>query len=249
MPQAQRGKPLWRQVADHYKGQILRGELREGDMLPSIRAIRDEWGVSQGTAQQALAHLHLAERLTRTDPAGTYVAAPRAAIGPQMRMTLAEAPASEVVTVTSAGYTDAPAYVVPLLGLLAYGHPVDPVIRREEVTRRADGSPARLSVTWCNPRYGQQAPELLAAQPLPDPRGAGPLIAQRLGIEAGNLHGGVAFEARLAKDDGRELPALGLEPGAFVLAGVSGWRYGEDTLEYTEFVLPPNQVIEADIEP
>jgi len=228
---------------------ILRGELNQGDPLPSIRDIRDEWGVSQGVAQQAVAHLHLAERLVVTGPSGTYVAAPRAVLSPQQRMRLTVPPASEVVTVTSAGYVEAPAYVVPLLGLLDYGQPADSVIRREEVTRRADGSPGRLSVTWCNPRYGQQAPELLAAQPLPDPRGAGPLIAERLGIDPALLHGGVAFEARLAKGDGRELPALGLYPGAFVLAGVSGWRYGDDVLEYTEFILPPGQVIEADIEP
>jgi GntR family transcriptional regulator len=245
VPQVQRSEPMWRQVASHYKGMILRGELREGDQLPSVRQIRDEWGVSQGVAQRAVEHLHLAERLVATGPSGTVVAAPRAAFGPQQRMRLTAAPASEVVTVTSAGLVPAPAYVVPLLGL-AEG---DPVIRREEVTRRADGSPHRLSVTWCAPQYSLPVPELTAEEPLPDPRGAGPLIAQRLEVEAGNLHGGVAFEARLAKDDGRELPALGLAAGAFVLAGVSGWRYGDDTLEYTEFVLPAGQVVEADIEP
>lgn len=249
MPQAQRSKPLWQQVADHYKGLILRGELRQDDALPSIRAIRDEWGVSQATAQQAVMHLHLAERLVRTDPSGTYVDVPRAALGPQQRMTLAAAPASEEVTVTAAGYVEAPEYIVPMLGLLDYGLPSDSVIRREEITRLADGSPSRLSVTWVHPKYGQQVPELLEQEPLPDPRGAGHLIAARTGIDPAELTGGIAFECRLAKDDERELPALGLEPGAYVLAVVNGWRAGEDLLEYTESVLPPGRVIEADIEP
>lgn len=246
MPQAQRSKPLWQQVADHYKGQILRGELRQDDALPSIRAIRDEWGVSQATAQQAVMHLHLAERLVRTDPSGTYVDVPRAALGPQQRMTLAAAPSSEEVTVTSAGLVLAPEYIVPMLGLPARGATV---IRREEITRLADGSPSRLSVTWVHPKYGQQVPELLEQEPLPDPRGAGHLIAARTGIDPAELTGGIAFECRLAKDDERELPALGLEPGAYVLAVVNGWRAGEDLLEYTESVLPPGRVIEADIEP
>lgn len=245
MPEARRQEPLWKQIVNHYKGLILRGELRQGDPLPSVRAIRDEWKVSQGTAQQAVAHLHLAERLVRTDGGGTYVDVPRAAIGPQLRMTLTAAPASEVVSVTFAGLVPAPAYVRPMFGLADGGA----VIRREEVTRRADGSPDRLSVTWLHPGYQGLVPELLRAEPLPDPKGAGPLIAKRAGIDTGTLAGGIAFEARLAKDDGRELPALDLMPGDYVLAGVSGWRHGDDLLEYTEFVLPPNRVIEADIEP
>ena len=245
MPQAQRNKPLWRQVADHYKGQILRGEIRQGDMLPSIRQIRDEWGVSQSTAQQALAHLHLAERLVRTDQSGTYVDAPRASLGPQQRMRLAAAPASEVVTVTFAGTVRAPEYIVPMFGLAESGT----IVRREEVTRLADGSPSRLSVTWVHPKYVTAVPELLVESPLPDPKGAAHLIAERSRIDPASLAGGIAFEARLAKNDGRENVHLDLYPGAFVLAGVSGWRHGDDLLEYTEFVLPPNRVIEADIDP
>jgi hypothetical protein len=123
------------------------------------------------------------------------------------------------------------------------------VIRREEVTRQPDGGPVRLSVTWVHPKYGQQVPELLEPAPLPDPRGAGHLIAERSGISTGEMTGGIAFEARLAKNDGRENVLLDLYPGAFVLAVVNGWRHGEDLLEYTESVLPPNRVIEADIEP
>ncbi len=245
MPRAQRQQPLWQQIAVHYKEKILRGELRQGDRLPSIRAIRDEWDVSQSTAQQAVEHLHLAERLVRTDAGGTYVDVPRAVLSPQQRMRLNEDPSSQVVTVTAAEVIPAPPYIRPMFGLAATGT----VIRREEVTRLADGSPDRLSVTWLHPRFAELVPELLRAEPLPYPKGAGPLIAKRAEIDPDTLTGGIAFECREAKQDGRELPALGLEPGAYVLAGVSGWRAGDDLLEYTEFVLPPNRVIEADIEP
>jgi DNA-binding transcriptional regulator YhcF (GntR family) len=248
VPEAQRSRPLWRQVADYYKGQILSGELRQGDMLPSIRDMAREWQVSPATAQQALAHLHLAERLVDTDPSGARVGAPRASLSPQQRMRLAAPPASELVTVTFAGPVSAPEYIVPMLGLQD-GPPDHPVIRREEVTRLAGGSPSRLSVTWVHPRYFSRVPELVVREPLPDPKGAAHFIAEQSGWDPASLTGGIAFECRLAKDDGRELPALDLEPGAYVLAGVNGWRHGDDLLEYTEFVLPPNRVIEADIDP
>lgn len=246
MPPIQRYQPAWKQIADHFKTEILEGRLSQGDQLPPVREVAADWAVSQGTAQQAYAHLHLAEHLVRTEPGGgTYVDAPRASMSPQQRMRLTAEPSSVAVTVTAAELVPAPAYIRPMFGLAGTGQ----VIRREEVTRLADGSPDRLSVTWLHPKYRALVPELLRAEPLPYPKGAGPLIAKRAEIDAGTLTGGIAFECRLAKDDGRELPALDLEPGAYVLAGVSGWRAGDDLLEYTEFVLPPNRVIEADIDP
>lgn len=245
MPRAQRVLPMWQQIARHYKELIITGQLRQGDRLPSVRQIREEWDVSQGVAQQAVAHLHLAERLVRTESTGVYVDAPRAALSPQQRLRLTAGPAGEEVTVTAAGLqVPAPDYIRPMFSLDEGGR----VIRREEVTRR-DGAPHMLAVTWCAPEAALPVPELLHAAPLPDPRGAAHLIAVRLGLEPGELAGGIAFECRQAKDDGRELDALGLEPGAFVLAVVNSWRHGETLLAYTEFILPPGQVVEADIEP
>ena len=245
MPRARRELPMWQQIARYYKEQIVRGELREGDRLPSVRQIREEWDVSQGVAQQAVAHLHLAEKLVRTDATGAYVLPPRAAVSPQLQLRLASSPAGLEVTVTAAELTDAPAYIQPMFGMAAG----DRVVRREEVTRLAGGTPHRLSVTWCDASSLLAVPELLHAAPLPDPAGAAHLIAVRGGIDPAELSGGIAFEARPARDDGRELSALGLEPGAGVLAVVEGWRHAGQLLAYTEFILPQGQVVEADIEP
>lgn len=249
MPHVERQKPLHLQIADYYRQAILEGRLRHGDKLPSVRQVRDEWDVGQNVAQRAFEQLGIVEHLVRTTPAGTFVDGPRAAISPQQRVRLNGDPASEVVTVTAAGFTGAPGYVATILGLSAYGPPANPVIRREQVTRRADGGPHMLSVTWVPPQFAEAVPELLAAEPLPDPRGAGPLVAGRTGREFAEMTGGTALECRAARDDGRELAALGLEPGAHVLAGVYSWRDGEDFLEYTEFVLPPGQVVKFDLEP
>jgi len=244
-PRAQRVDPLHIQIANFFKQEILEGRLVTGDRLPSFRQIKEDWGVGLNTAQTAVGLL-ASGKLVTTTPRGTFVAPPRATLGPQQRLHLAGAPPSERITVTAAELVPCPPYVQPLLGLGA----VSMVIRREWVTSAADGSPFLLSVSWCPPQAGDRVPELLLAEPLPDPRGAGPLIADRLSLDIDWGRGGV--ECRQALDDGRELVHLGLEPGAYVLAGVHFWSTaGEDgiVLEYAEYVLPPNCVIEYDLEP
>jgi DNA-binding GntR family transcriptional regulator len=244
-PRAQRVDPLHIQIANFFKKEILEGRLVTDDRLPSFRRIAEDWGVGLNTAQQAVGLLK-SGGLVVTNANGTFVAPPRDVLGPQQRLRLAGAPSSELVTVTFAGLVPCPPYVQPLLGL----NVASTVIRREWVTRQPDGTPFMLSVSWCPPQAANRVPELVLAEPLPDPRGAGPLIAERLGLELEWGKGGV--ECRLAKDDGRELEHLGLEPGAYVLAGVNFWSTGGPAgivLEYTEYVLPPNRVIEYDLEP
>lgn len=244
-PRAQRVDPLHIQIADYFKRELLEGRLVTGDRLPSFRRIAEDWGVGLNTAQQAIGLL-VSGKLVTTSPQGTVVAPPRATLGPQQRLHLMGSPASELVTVTAAELIACPPYVQPLLGL----SPASSVIRREWVTRQPDGSPFMLSVSWCPPQVGERVPELLWPEPLPDPRGAGPLIAGRLDLNLEWGKGGV--ECRLAKDDGRELVHLGLKAGAYVLAGVNFWSTGGQSgivLEYSEYVLPPNRVIEYDLEP
>jgi GntR family transcriptional regulator len=241
VPEVERQEPLHLQVSGFFKSQILSGEKHEGDRLPSVREIRDQWQVGQNVAQRAIEHLKT-EGLVRTDATGTYVAAPRAAYGPQQRLRLSAAPAGETQEVLSARLRAMPDYIRPILG------EANGVIRREWVTRE-NGRPARLSVSWCLPSALQSVPELLDAAPLPDPRGAAAMLTERAGRSVQDLAGRTGFECRAAKDDGRELVHLGLQPGAYVLAGVYTWRTGDDVLEYGEYILPPGRVIESDMEP
>jgi DNA-binding GntR family transcriptional regulator len=245
MPQVERHKPLHLQIAEHYRSAITEGRegFRPDDRFPAIRTIAKEWGVAQNVAQRAVEQLTIVEHLLRTTPRGTFVAKPRAAISPQQRARLTAVPASETVTVLSASLVPMPDYVAVLLGRTPQ------VIRREQVTRRADGSPHMLSVTWCPPQFAEQVPELLEDRPLPDPRGAGPLIADRTGRRFAEMAGGAWFECRRVLDDGREAQALGLGPDAHVLAGVYSWRDAEVRVEYTEFILPAGQVVGFDLEP
>jgi len=247
MPVAHRQQPLWRQVASYFKERIASGELAQGDALPSMNEIAAEFGVSRSVAQRAVEHLHLAERLVRTDPTGTYVDVPRATVGPQQRLRLTAPAPGEAVTVTAAEVVRAPAYIVPLLGLPDGPLSSPDVVRREELVRGADGAPYMLRVTWCPVVWLAVAPELAQPVPLPDPRGAGPMIAERTGRDLGALSGGLALECREVLDDDREMAALQLGPGDYVLAGVHGWRDDDDVLEYSEWILPPGRVVEADV--
>jgi GntR family mannosyl-D-glycerate transport/metabolism transcriptional repressor len=47
----------YRKIADDLRGKIERGELRPGELVPSEAALTDEYGVSRGTARQALIEL------------------------------------------------------------------------------------------------------------------------------------------------------------------------------------------------
>ena len=48
---------LYRQVADAIRQKILRGELKPGDRLPSVRAMKAQWGCTVGTIQHAYQEL------------------------------------------------------------------------------------------------------------------------------------------------------------------------------------------------
>ncbi len=47
-------KPIYEQIYDQIKGAILRGEVKGGEMLPSIRALAKELRISVITTKRAL---------------------------------------------------------------------------------------------------------------------------------------------------------------------------------------------------
>ena len=246
MPEIERREPQHLQIASYYKRQILDGEIRSGDQLPSVRAIGAEWHVAHGIAQRAVEHLKT-EGLVRTGPDGTFANGHRAKYGPQQRLRAANFPAAERVEILTAGMIEAPAYVVPILGLLEVKPGFYPVIRREWLTYEDGDSPFMLSASWCPAEVARSVPELMALAPLPDPGGAAKLIAERTGRPI--TWGRTGREARQIKDDGREGPLLGLPADARVLAEVYQWASGDDVLEYGEYVLIEGRVIESDMEP
>jgi GntR family transcriptional regulator len=51
------GRPIYQQIYDQIKTAILSGELREGDMLPSIRALAKDLRISVITTKRAYEEL------------------------------------------------------------------------------------------------------------------------------------------------------------------------------------------------
>jgi integrase len=74
-PRIQQPLPKYVQVANYIRDQILRGELRPGEEIPSERQIAEEWGVSRPTATRALAALRVEGLVEARQGAGTFVRA------------------------------------------------------------------------------------------------------------------------------------------------------------------------------
>ncbi len=66
--------PLYQQIVEQLKGKIIRGDLKPGDGLPSIRQLAEELTISVITTKRAYQELER-EGLIRTRPGlGTFVA-------------------------------------------------------------------------------------------------------------------------------------------------------------------------------
>lgn len=249
MPKATRVDPPYVQVMDHYRQQILDGELTEGDKLPAVTEMGREWGVSPATAGRAISQLQV-EGFVRTTPQGTFVQtlkpigdSPRDRMA-RVRRTGTIASAAEQEVVRFAERIRVPVYVAELMGL----DPAGDVIRRESVAtagRKPQAEPVALSVAWFAPELAEAVPELLSSRPVPG------LIAR---IESATGRVAVHGEDHLhARDcDAREAAALGLPVGAPTLAGAYIWTDAEGAvLEYGEFCFPPRRTIryDYDIEP
>jgi GntR family transcriptional regulator len=224
-------RPRYQQVADHYRDQIVRGELTSGARLPSQREIAEEFGIPLGTANRAVAHL-VTSGLVRTERTGTFVNGPAQVLAPQERLSAAYSagvlfPFGERIEIRSAALVPVPAYVEPILGI----GPGSRVIRREYLTGD-DRGPFTLSVSWYPPEFAEPVPELLQASPIP---ATTLLIRERTGRRVTN--GEDAMESRRPLDDGREVPLLGITHLTAVLAVVNTWMDGEDVIEYDEHVI------------
>jgi DNA-binding GntR family transcriptional regulator len=244
MPRAERPPPLYMQVHDHYAQLIADGQLAPGDQLPTMQDIAEDFGVSVQTAWRALQRLQSTGLVTISRDHGTTVAAPRLVQGPQQRITATRLPVAERTEVLAAETIPAPDYVAPILGLEAGPHPGGAhwVIRREQVSYERDGTPFMLAVSWFPAGLADAVPELLEQAPIANPGGAVRLIAERTARRI--TRGSMAREARPIKDDGREGPLLGLEPGTAVLAEVYVWMDDEDAIEYGEYCLIQRRVTE-----
>ena len=69
------GVPIYEQITQQMKGLILRGELREGEALPSMRLLAKELRISVITTKRAYEELEREGFLTTVPGKGCFVAA------------------------------------------------------------------------------------------------------------------------------------------------------------------------------
>ena len=65
---------LYERIADTIRGQIVAGELREGDRLPNERGIAERFGVSRPVVREAIRALTNDGLVQVRQGSGTYVA-------------------------------------------------------------------------------------------------------------------------------------------------------------------------------
>lgn len=244
MPRAERADPPYVQVMDHLRGRILDGTLTEGERLPSIGDLAEEWGISYATAGKAFSQLQI-EGYIRTSPRGSFVEPLTAGSAtPQDRMrrlrrTGSSDSAAELQIVRFAELIRPPVYVADLMDT----DPAGQVIRREFVTiagRRPRAEPVALTVHWLPPQLATDLPDLLETRPVPR-------MEARIEQVAGKIlvHGEDHLHAREA--DAREASALGLKIGTPILAVAHLKHCADgDVLLYEEFCLPPRRTLRYD---
>lgn len=68
------GRPIYEQIFDQIRSAIVRGELTEGERLPSIRALANSLRVSVITTKRAYADLEAAGLVETVQGKGSFVA-------------------------------------------------------------------------------------------------------------------------------------------------------------------------------
>jgi GntR family transcriptional regulator len=67
------GTPVWEQLAGILRGQIERGEIPSGKLLPSTRTLMQTYGLSDGTVKRAIRALRDAGLVESVPGRGVFV--------------------------------------------------------------------------------------------------------------------------------------------------------------------------------
>jgi GntR family transcriptional regulator len=228
--------PLYIQVVRQLRAQIASGELREGDRLPSQRAMMARWHISMQTASKVIGAMKT-EGIAVPSVGRDTVVAPGAAariaaasIGTAATTADPAPAAGDSVTVTAVTTTRAaaPAQVAAILGIPSGRR----ALRRTE-THSADGQPAAITTAWYPSAIVAAAPRLAESQALP----AGTLAYI---TEAAGARPARALEehaAATADDD--TAATLGITPGAPVLITRARHHTADGKLiQYAETISP-----------
>ncbi|KRV48501.1 GntR family transcriptional regulator [Wenjunlia vitaminophila] len=236
MPKIEEAVPKYLQIAHHIRDQILRGDLRPGDEVPSERQLAADWNVSRPTAArslQALSHQGLVEK---RQGSGTYVRGldvnrrARELYG-RARQTGKIYSPGEYAVITSAGWLEAPDHVAEALNLRRGSR----AAHRRRVTNNQSG-PITLSTSWFAPDVGERAPRLLDPERIQE----GTLMYVETLTGRQGSYAEDRMCARLATDE--EAAVLRLtERSAVLIVHHVVYDMQDHPLEFAEATYPPNR--------
>lgn len=90
-------KPLYLQIEEQIKEAILRGELRDGELMPSVRALASDLGVSVLTTRRVYDDLEREGFAVSQAGRGTFVTAGNPSLMREQRRRLVEADLARAV--------------------------------------------------------------------------------------------------------------------------------------------------------
>ena len=238
MPELQEVLPKYLQIAGYIRDQIVRGDLRPGDEVPSERALAAEWKVARPTATKALESLRVQGLVESRQGAGTYVRDTSSAPRAQERFARAREHGTmysdaEAVEFLAAEIVDDPPERVRRALRLPEG---SPAIRRARLISRLDTGPVELSTSWFAPELAGQAPRLLIPERLRG--GTQKYLASATGRTATYARDRVS--ARLSSEE--EARHLRLEPHTAVLVyQLSAYDAHDAPVQFDEATYPPER--------
>lgn len=226
--------PPYLQVVKAIQDRIISGDLNEGDGVPSVRKIAEEWEISQATAMKALATLRASGLVESVPGKGTVVRAqatlhrtPHDRFSRMLATGKIYAP-GEYATIVSAELAPAPAHIADALGIDENA----PAIRRHRITHNERG-PVSCSTSWFHPDLAAVVPALLVKERIQG--GTPSAIEQATGRRARS----VVDQFTAAEATAEQAAELGVAEGSPVVVGRNKLLDVEgEVLEAGEYVAP-----------
>ncbi|MFJ2186301.1 GntR family transcriptional regulator [Streptomyces anulatus] len=224
--------PPYLQVVSALRKQIVGGELKDGDRIPSVRDLATEWSISQATAMKAVAALRADGLVESVTGVGTIVRTQSTlhrSAGDRFARMLSTgkiyAP-GEFAKIVEAGMAVPPVWVADHLGIEEGAE----AVRRRRITHNEAG-PVGASISWFAPELAASVPALLSTERIP---GGTPSA-----IEAVTGQRGVSSTDSSTADAATDQQAadLDIEPGSPVTIGRNVLRDAEGAvIEVGEYV-------------
>ncbi|MGH2362947.1 MAG: GntR family transcriptional regulator [bacterium] len=232
-----RRDPPYIQVFRHYQDLIIRGELRDGDPVPSVRMMTGEWGISHATAARVFSALQ-AEGLIESRPGIGSVVTTRGIMhssrdrAVSVRRTGQMSGPGESARIVSAELIRADERLARALRLRVG----DTVIARRRITLK-EGKPVQRSISYLPGGYAEQAPGLLETERLP-----GGTMGYLEGLQKYVTHGTDQYAVLQHGATAEEAADLQVPEGSPVQAGRNWWRGADgEVIEYGESTTVPGR--------